>query len=162
ARHQRGQVRLLEEELATTVTRLTRLHEQVQADKAEHLEQMRHAAHRQNDAIAAKAQVDNLRREHNRLRSRTAQAAERLAALDVALEQLTQADQALQDQLSAARQDLTDRRQERDQARTQLDRTGERLSDLRQKRSGVASRIEVLQGLIRGREGLDTGVREVL
>src|SRR5262249_7146079 len=38
----------------------------------------------------------------------------------------------------------------------------ERVSQLRQQHSGLTSRIEVLQGLIKSHEGLGTGVREVL
>ena len=42
------------------------------------------------------------------------------------------------------------------------DQTNERISELRQQRSGLASRIEVLEGLIRSHEGLGTGVREMI
>ena len=42
------------------------------------------------------------------------------------------------------------------------DRTVERISELRQQRSGLASRATVLDGLIRSREGLGAGVREVI
>src|SRR5439155_20082848 len=42
------------------------------------------------------------------------------------------------------------------------DRTLERISELRQERSGAASRSSVLDGLIRSREGLGAGVREVI
>src|SRR5262249_22437480 len=83
ARDQRREVRTLEEGLAETVTCLAELQQRVETDKAQHLEQMRQAAHRHNDAIAAKTQVESLRREHDRLLHRTAQAAENLASLDV-------------------------------------------------------------------------------
>src|SRR5439155_4346823 len=124
-------------------------------------EQMRQAARRQNDAIAAKAQVDNLRREHQRLRQRSAQVTENLASLDVELQELTHADQTVQSKLGAARQTLTEARHEREQIRQGRDRMGERVSELRQQRSGLASRMEMLQGLIRSHDGLGTGVREV-
>src|SRR5205807_3206640 len=52
-------------------------------------------------------------------------------------------------------------RQERDALRQVRDDTAQRISDLRARRSGLASRIEVLQGLERSHEGLGTGVREV-
>src|SRR5205823_8575799 len=41
------------------------------------------------------------------------------------------------------------------------EQTTEALSGLRQQRSGLASRVEVLEGLERSHEGLGTGVREV-
>ena len=68
-------------------------------DKADHLEQMRQAARLQNDAVSYKAQVDNLRRGRERLRLKTEQAAEHLASLDLELQELTEADEALQARL---------------------------------------------------------------
>ena len=53
-------VHLLEEQLHEAVRRIGELQSQVQADKVRHLEQMRQAAHLQNDAVSYKAQVDNL------------------------------------------------------------------------------------------------------
>ncbi len=161
AQAQRRQVRQLEEDLEATVGQLTSLHRQVETDQAEHLEQMRQGAHRQNDAVAAKAQVDNLRRGHRRLTQKTEHNAESLAALEVELHELTLADQGMHDRLALARQALTNQRLEREQLRQRRDETGERVSILRQERSGLASRVEILQGLIRSHEGLGTGVREV-
>ncbi len=158
---QREEARALEEGLQATVARLAALNEQIDADKTEHMEQMRRAALLQNDAVSYKAQVDNLRRERDRLRLRTEQAAESLASLDVELQQLTEADAALQGRLGGARQVLAGRRQERERLDRLREQTNETLSGLRQQRSGLASRVEVLEGLERSHEGLGTGVREV-
>jgi chromosome segregation protein len=159
---QRRGLALLEGELQATVFRLSELHSQIQADQADHLEQMRQAARLQNDAVSFKAQVDNLSRERDRLRLRTEQAAEHLASLDVELQELTEADEALQTRLAAARQALADQRQERERLRQLGDATQDSVAELRAQRSGLASRIEVLEGLERSHEGLGTGVREVL
>src|SRR6202008_2719105 len=51
---------------------------------------------------------------------------------------------------------------ERDRLRQVRDETTQRAGDLREQRSGLASRIEVLEGLERSHEGLGTGVREVM
>jgi len=161
AETQRRAVRILEDKLQTTVQRTADLHTQAEADKAEHLEQMRQAAHLQNEAVVCHAQVDNLQRERERLRVKTEQAAENLASVDLELKELSQADEALQARLLASRQGLAERRQERERLRQLLDGTAEQISSLRQQRSGLASRMEVLQGLIRSHEGLGTGVREV-
>ncbi|MCC6418454.1 MAG: chromosome segregation protein SMC [Gemmataceae bacterium] len=158
---QRETARVLEEGLETTVRRLAALNDQRQADKDEHLEQMRRSALLQNDAVSYKAQIDNLSRERDRLRHRTEQAAENLASLDVELQELEQADGTLQGRLAASRQALAERREERDRLGRLRDETTELLSDLRQQRSGLASRVEVLEGLERSHEGLGTGVREV-
>jgi chromosome segregation ATPase len=122
---------------------------------------MRRAAHLQNEAVASKAHVDNLHRERQRLRHRVDQTAENLAAVDGELRDLTVADEGLQARLTAARQALEDKRQQRNALRQARDHTVDAVSELRQQRSGLSSRIEILEGLIRSHEGLGTGVREV-
>ncbi len=158
---QRNSVRLLEESLNQTVARLAELQQQVETDKTEHLEQMRQSAHWQNEAVATHAHLDNLRREQHRLRLRSAQAAESLASVDLELHELSQADEVLQARLNLARQTLAEHRHERERLRHLHDTSSEQISQLRQQRSGLASRIDVLQGLIRSHEGLGTGVREL-
>jgi chromosome segregation protein len=159
---QRQGLAILEQELTTTVERLAELRRQVQADKNEHLERMRQAAHLQNDCISFKAQLDNLVRERERLRLKSEQAAASLASLDLELQELKEADEALQARLTAARQALALQRQERERLRRLGDDTSQIIADLRAQRSGLTSRIEVLEGLERSQEGLGTGVREVL
>src|SRR5207248_3094256 len=85
-----------------------------------------------------------------------------LASIDVELEELLEADSQLHGRLGAARLSLQEQKQRHDQLITVRDRTLETISELQQHRSGVASRIEVLEGLIRSHEGLGTGVREVI
>jgi chromosome segregation protein len=155
-------VKGLEDRLQATILRLADLQQQVQKNKADHLEQMRHAARMQNDAVSYKAQVDNLRRERDRLKQRTELASESLASIDLELQELTEADEGLQHRLGAARQGLADHRQERERLRQLRDATSQLVADLKAQRSGLASRIEVLEGLERSHEGLGTGVREVL
>ena len=73
--HQREQVEALAEP-APRAGRptLAELQRQIEADKAEHLERMRLAARLQNDAVSARAQLDQLRRERDRLSAKNAQA----------------------------------------------------------------------------------------
>jgi chromosome segregation protein len=141
---------------------LAELQTQIAADKTQHLEEMRRAAHLQNEAVAVKAQVDNLRRERDRLRQRSDLAATSLASLDIELQELQQAESQQLERLHQARQAMLESKQEHERFRQLRDRTGERISELRQERSGLASRIEVLEGLIRSREGLGAGVRDVI
>src|SRR5437899_2497452 len=159
---QRRQVKTFDDLLQDSERRLAELQNQVQADKADHLEQMRQAARLQNDAVSYKAQMDNLRREGERLRLKSEQAAEHLASLALELQQLSQADEALQARLGAARQGLVDQRQERERLRGLRDTATQRVADLRAQHSCLTSRIEVLDALERSHEGLGTGVREVL
>ncbi len=150
------------QELRATENRLTTLLQQAHRDKELHVEAMRQSARLQNDVVSFKAQVDNLTRERERLRLRSEQAAESLASLDVELQQLGAADNGLQARLAEARQVLAELRQERDRLRGLHEETNQRLGELRTQRSGLSSRIEVLEGLERSHEGLGTGPREVL
>ncbi|MHB1426132.1 MAG: chromosome segregation protein SMC [Gemmataceae bacterium] len=158
---QREDARQREEQLQATETRLSELNQQVQREETEHIECMRQAGRLKNDAISYKAQVDNLTRERSRLLQRSEQAAEHLASLDVELQELSAAEAELQARLGSARQALTDLRQERDRLRQVRDDTTQRAADLREQRSGVLSRVDVLEGLERSHEGLGTGPREL-
>jgi chromosome segregation protein len=158
---QRQDVREREQQLQATEMRLSELAQQVQREENEHLECMRQAGRLKNDSISYKAQVDNLARERTRLLQRSEQAAEHLASLDVELQELSAAEEELQTRLSSARQALTDLRQERDRLRKLGDETTKRAAHLREQRSGLLSRIEVLEGLERSHEGLGTGPREL-
>jgi chromosome segregation protein len=162
ARQQQGQVEALENLLRAAIRRMAELQNQIQADQSAHLEQMRQSAHLQNDAVSHKAQVDNLRRERERLLHKTEQAAEHLASVNRELQQLSQADEAFQTRLGVARKDFAEVRQARECLGQLHDEVNQSLSNLRAQRSGLASRVEVLEGLERGQQGLGTGVREVL
>ncbi len=162
AERDRLEVELRQGEVQTATTRLEKLHAQVDADKTQHFDQMRRAAHLQNEVVASKAQVDNLRRERDRLRQKSDLAAESLASIDVELHELENAESQLLDRLQKARQHLLEHKQEQQRFRDLRDRTAARIAQMREERSGLASRIEVLEGLIRSREGLGTGVREVI
>jgi chromosome segregation protein len=159
---QRADVEALAGRLRDIVTALTDLHRQIETDKSDHLERMRLAARLQNDAVSARAHLDQLRRERDRLSAKNAQAAESLATLDLELETLTRADSDLQGRLAAARRSLADRTADRDRTRTSIDELRVRLADLKAHGSGLASRIEVLENFERSREGYGAGIREVL
>src|SRR5262249_51747978 len=87
--------------------------------------------------------------------------AEHLATLDVELQDLTAAADEIQVKLAGARQALAGSNDEKRRLLQLRDETTQRASDLRAERSGLASRIEVLEGLERSHEGLGTGAREV-
>jgi chromosome segregation protein len=159
---QRQQVVALEGELQATTHRLTELQNQLQNDQAEHLEQTRQAIRLRNEAVTFQGRIDDLRGERERLLHKTERAAEHLASLDLELQELTRADDLLQVQLASSRQSLADQRQEQQQLRRLRDDTSQMIADLKARRSGLSSRIEVLEGLERSHEGLGTGVREVL
>jgi chromosome segregation protein len=159
---QRDLVHRLESELHSAQKRLAELQIQIQTDQTNHLEQMRQAARLHNEAVSYQAQMDNLHRERDRLLLKSEQAAGHLASLDLELQQLARTEEMEQAQLTGARQGLADQRMDRERLVSSRDQTTQLLADLRAERSGLASRIEILEGLERSHEGLGTGVRELM
>ncbi len=162
ADERRRAVQSIEDELQRVVLRVGLLHKQLEADKKAHFERMRHVAALENDAKEFKWRLDSLNRDRDRHRRRGEQAAESLASVDLALQEMARDDEALQARLAGSRQRLADQRQERERLRQAGDEAANVVSDLRARRSGLASRVEVLEGLERSHEGLDTGTREML
>jgi chromosome segregation protein len=159
---QSDEVRAAEERSNLVAERLAELTAQIEVDKVEHLEQMRQAARLQNEATGFRAQLDALRRERERLRLKTAQASEHLSSVDIELNQLSEADVAVQVRLADTRGLLNQRREESDRLARRIEQTQQTINDLRGQQAGLVSRIEVLERLERSREGLDSGIREVL
>jgi chromosome segregation protein len=155
------EVQCQEKNLAHCQKQLKELQDQIQEDKAGHFEQLRQAARWHNDAISSKAQFDTLFRERERLRQRTEQVTGHLASLDVELESLTSAEEGLQTRLTHARQTQNDTHAQSDRLQKELQTQAISLADLKSQRSGLASRIEVLQELERSQEGLGAGPREM-
>jgi chromosome segregation protein len=162
ATQRRDRVQTLESALQAANTAVEELRRQVESDRAEHLERMRVATRLQNEVISVMARLDNLRVRRDGLRTRSVQAAEHLASLDQQLEELLQSEAHIQLMLADARVELGTKEDQRDDLRRRAEEAQSRLSELRVQRSGLASRIELLEQLERSQEGLGTGVREVL
>jgi len=159
--HQHLHVQTMAESHQGTIVRLNVLQRQVQADNTEHFQQMQRLAKCQNDVTSRKGQLESLRRERDRLRHKGDQAAEHLAVIDIELQALTGAEEALQTRLAAARQSLAEKSHERERFRQRGEATAALLTNLKTEHSGIASRIDVLDRLERSHEGLGAGAREV-
>jgi chromosome segregation protein len=145
-----------------TERRLAELREEIEQLTNAELEHMREEGKQENEAGFHKAQLSNKTHERHRLRLKKEQAAEDLASLDIELEELTNVEQSRQNRLAQARATQTSLESERARLSSLCEETRERIADLRAERSGLVSRIEVLEHLERSHEGLSTGVREVL
>jgi chromosome segregation protein len=159
--HHHLHVQTMAESHQGTIVRLNVLQRQVQADNTEHFQQMQKLARCQNDVTSRKGQLESLRRERDRLRHKGDQAAEHLAVIDIELQALTGAEEALQTRLAAARHSLAEKSQERERFRQRGEATAALLTNLKTEHSGIASRIDVLDRLERSHEGLGAGAREV-
>ncbi len=151
----------LDAELTASQRLLAELQEQLRTDRDGHFGLMDQLARLQNDTITYKAELDNLTRSRDRLRHRSDQAAGSLASLERQLAEMSAAEEELQGRLTRAREAQATTRQERERLQRLREETVRLASELRETRSGVASRIEVLESLEKSHEGLDTGVREV-
>ncbi len=152
----------LETAVADADQRLNDVRGQVQADKVALMEQMRLSARLHNERVSLRAQAESLNQHCLRLQQRTAQASQTLSEIDLEVRGLSEAEQALQQKIDTARQVHDDVRQQREKTRQLADETGQQLAAIREQRSGLASRIQVLEALEQSREGLGAGVREVL
>ncbi len=155
-------VRSLEENLQAANRRQNDLTAQIKADRDRHYECLDRQARLSNDAVSYKSRLDGLREEYNRKQGYSAKAVEKIATLDVELERLTSAEQELEAQLEGLTRNLADLRREREHQQGLHTETTTLQSNLKAQHSGLASRIEVLEGLERSYEGLGTGVREVV
>jgi chromosome segregation protein len=151
----------LESALAETEARLAELRDAVEQVNDDYLEQMRKHTHLDSEANTCKADLDARIRERNTRRLKSEQNAEHLSSLDGELEVLSRAEQEVQGRLSAARTTQAEVGAEQERLKQAREETRQRAADLRAQRSGLVSRIDVLENLQRSHEGLGTGVREV-
>ncbi|MFM7151845.1 MAG: chromosome segregation protein SMC, partial [Gemmataceae bacterium] len=152
----------VEDKLSGHENALQELRKQKEIQEQLYLDQMRLAARYQNEAITVKAQLDNLVREKSRLVQRADLATQNLSTLDHEVAKLTLAEQALLNRICDLRTNQTIVRQERDRLVNRREEINHLISELKAERSGQVSRIQLLEKLEKGNEGLGTGVREVL
>ncbi|MSR30367.1 MAG: chromosome segregation protein SMC [Gemmataceae bacterium] len=157
-----ARVSTLEEEESLAQDQEKTLRGKLAAEKVAHLDSMRNLARMQNAITAARASVDTLAREMGKLKQKSDQAVSHLAMIDSNLSELAVADEVLQIRLAAAKTILSDLGKEREELEGEKDRLAGVLADLQAGRSGVVTRIEVLQGLEKNLEGLGAGPKEAL
>lgn len=147
---------------AETERHLQRCQEAKQRGEDEVFGAMQQEANLNNEANNCRRLLDQHGRERERHRLRSSAAVGEVAALEQNLAQTAVAEQEVQARLAAAQQASTASQAERERLQGLLEQTVQREAQLRADRSGLESRIEVLERLERSHEGMDTGVREVL
>jgi chromosome segregation protein len=162
AEHGRAKLTGLEGRVREVNAELSQLSQQLESDREEHLERLRLATRFQNDSISLATRLENLRSRRDGLSARSSQNSDRLASIDSELQSLRQEEAGLVKELQQAREDHGRHVEVRENLRRQAENSGARLADLRVRRSGLASRIELLEQLEKRQEGLGAGVREVL
>ena len=155
-------VRELEEKEAQATTQENQLRELQSQRKDSHLEAMRHQARLQNAITGCRAKLESFQRESERLRAKNEQAVGSLAMLESELNELAMADEVLQIRLAAGKTMLSDLLREKESLEQTRETKNSDLATLQARRSGILSRLEILQGLERNLEGFGSGLRQIL
>jgi chromosome segregation protein len=134
----------------------------LETDRDDHREAARAQASAHSFAGSVANQLELVRHERTRLSTKATQYTEQLASLDIELEVLQRGEQDILTRKAAAWDEVLELNRQRDHWRRQAEGAKDLLAQLRAQRTGLANRVEVLEGLERSLEGLGTGVREVV
>jgi chromosome segregation protein len=158
---QRQMVEELEAALTGAESTLARLHQEIDEADWAFTDQMKRGADLENEASSVEARLKDHLRERGRTRQKSEKVAGELVSVDGELEELTRTEEELKSRLEAARSVQAELQADQDRLEQARDETVQQAADLREQRSGLVSRIDVLENLQRSHEGLGTGVREV-
>jgi len=142
-------------------TRISTLQQQAEQDRELQFQLVSQSARHHSDAETFKSQLDRLHAELQRKQTESQQASHRHRAIDSALQELTRTDADLQLRLHTARQELLEQTATRNRLREQAEQKQHELERLREQRSDLHGRADVLEALERGLEGIGAGVRAV-
>lgn len=145
-----------------TLGKLTELRKKVQKDKDTLYDRLQTAARSHNDQVSLKSQADSLRQHRRRLGEKHSQTQGSLSAIDMELKSLEVNEQDISERMTGLRNNLASLRELKEETSLQLESKAAQWTSVRERRSGVESRILVLDHLERSREGLGSGVRKVL
>jgi chromosome segregation protein len=159
---QAARVADLEAEQAERAELLESLRRQEQADGEELFEWNLQETQWRNEVVQLEGKRADRARERDAKQRRSEETLGELGSIDLELAGLEAAEGEAETRLATAKEALAANRRERERLRAEADRLAQVHAELRAQRSGLASRVEVLEGLERSLEGLGTGVREVL
>lgn len=151
-----------ETRLAATIRQLAELRQKIQHDKDALYDRLQAAARSHNEQVSLKSQAESLRQHRRRLGEKQSQAKGTLTALDLELKSLEAMEQDIADRLGHLRASLAVLREDKTQTELQLESKTAQLSSIRERRSGLHSRMLVLEHLEQSRDGLRSGVKSVL
>lgn len=151
-----------ESQQAETAKQLADIRQCMQQGKETLYDRLQTAARSHNDQVSLKSQSDSLRQHRRRLGEKHSHTKETLTELDLELKSLEATEQDSASRMTAWRSALADIREQKEQCTLHLESKTAQWTSIRERRSGLDSRIQVLDHLERSREGLGAGVRMVL
>ncbi len=156
------QVASCEGQQAATIKQLADIRKTMQQGKETLYDRLQMAARSHNDQVSLKSQADSLRQHRRRLGEKHSQTRETLTELDLELKSLEATEQDSASRMTGLRSVLSSIREQKEQCTLHLESKTAQWTSIRERRSGLDSRIQVLDHLERSREGLGAGVRMVL
>ncbi len=159
---QQAQVDAVKLQQASTIQELTNLRSKLQAGKDTLYERLQQAARSHNESVSLKSQIDSLKLHRRRLQDRHSQTQGTLTALDLDLQSLEATEGDIVGRMNHLRTVLEELRGQSEQLAVQLESLSAQHTSIRERRSGLESRVQVLDHLEKSREGLGSDVRQVL
>ena len=147
--------------VAAAADRIAALTRQLQADRELQFDLVGRAAKHHSDATTYRSQLDRLARDLERKQAEGARASAKHRALESALAELSRTDADLQHRLGSARDRMAAHTAEQADFRQRADAVQQTLEQLRERRSALRGRADVLDRLERDLEGFGAGVRAV-
>ena len=148
--------------LAALSQRLLRLQETIEQAKTDMIEVMRASSRIQNDLVGIRSRLEGLDRESGRLTERRHALQAQLHALGEQLAHLQTTERDVRAQQVALGADRDALQQQAQQRQAERQQAAERIAQLREARSALIARIEILEDLERRQEGVGPGVKEAL
>ncbi len=142
--------------------RIADLTRQIQIDRDKQMELFGHAMKLEGDRDSYHRQVERLRHDLTRKRDEAERNQTKHDALNGLLADLSQTDTDLQERLTRTRQSLAQHVEQRDALQQAVATIQTNLESLRERRSALQGRADVLAGLEQSLEGFGAGVRAVL
>jgi chromosome segregation protein len=146
---------------AATATRFADLSRMAQSDREAQFEAVDRLARLQSVVDSSAALVERHRKELTRKQAEAEQLSGKHDALAKALDELSTTDINIRDRLDSARSAFATANESRDGLRTAADSLQPRLDTLRNRRSELAGRVEVLDRLDKSFDGFGAGVQAV-
>ncbi|MBL8822517.1 MAG: chromosome segregation protein SMC [Planctomycetia bacterium] len=151
-----------EKDLDSLVKLLASLKQKMQEGKTILYEKLQTAARAHNEQVSLKSQLESLQQHRRRVNQKHSQTKESLSALDVDLQALLAAEKDGNSRIDALRNQLTLQRQNKEQAGLLLESQTAQWTSMRERRSALVSRIQVLEHLEQSREGIGSSVKQIL
>ncbi|MBX7105611.1 MAG: chromosome segregation protein SMC [Gemmataceae bacterium] len=152
-------VRVLAEQAREEQIELRELKKTLESAQADHLQQLRNAARWNNEIVGVKARTDQLRRERDRLSTRSTHAVGQIAGLENELAAIQSAAGEVQSRIDGLRTSINAERARRNSTSHRIVACQAELTELRTEAAGLNSRIEILEAWDKGDDGANAGIR---